>query len=527
MLSMVRPPPLLISADQARRMDTTCMSKNLTGWRTGVRNLAASAAATVNDGVNEDCIRLAVTGLSRAGKTVFVTSIIHNLLALGGGKNTLPRLATRLGGEGANRLVDVTVLPAGAAELPRFDYPGNLAGLAAQVPVWPQRTDDLAQISLSLTIKRKSALGQRLGSRRVRLDILDYPGEWLLDLPLLGQTFAEWSAETFRLLRCSPRREASASFLGFIEGVRSLDRADEAVARQGHDLYLDALETCRRSHGVRYLQPGRFLCPGPRGNVPFMWFFPLEISQAGRQRSGTLAALLTERFEAYKRHIRADFFDTWFSSFNRQVMLVDLLGALFAGQTAFEDTARAIQEIATAFRYGAHQGVMHNVAACMLRGANHLLPAALTRSNGSAGQNRRVERVVFVATKADHVPALKRDNLRHLLKSLCAQAGARQDELGAEVRYQAAASLMSTEDGTSKLDGRPVQVVRGLVLGEDKVRSFYVGDVPVTMPTADFWADSFFELPQFRPPIIDPTGQSGMPHLGLDLILEDLIGDLL
>ena len=30
----------------------------------------------------------------------------------------------------------------------------------------------------------------------------------------------------------------------------------------------------------------------------------------------------------------------------------------------------------------------------------------------------RVERVAFVATKADHVPAMRRDNLRNLLRAL-------------------------------------------------------------------------------------------------------------
>lgn len=72
--------------------------------------------------VNEDRIRLAVTGLSRAGKTVFITSLIHNLLALGGGRNTLPRLNDRLSERGVTRLQDVQLLPAGAAALPCFEH---------------------------------------------------------------------------------------------------------------------------------------------------------------------------------------------------------------------------------------------------------------------------------------------------------------------------------------------------------------------------------------------------------------------
>ncbi len=48
--------------------------------------------------------------------------------------------------------------------------------------------------------------------------------------------------------------------------------------------------------------------------------------------------------------MRADFFDTHFAAFDRQVMLVDVLGAMYAGQAAFEDTARVIGDLARALR---------------------------------------------------------------------------------------------------------------------------------------------------------------------------------
>ena len=35
--------------------------------------------------------------------------------------------------------------------------------------------------------------------RELTLDIVDYPGEWLLDLPLLDKSYEQWSAETIRL----------------------------------------------------------------------------------------------------------------------------------------------------------------------------------------------------------------------------------------------------------------------------------------------------------------------------------------
>src|ERR1700710_2993861 len=235
-----------------------------------LRSLAAGAGSMLERAVNENVIRLAVTGLSRAGKTVFITSLIQNLLTLAAQKDVLPQLTRRL----ANRLRGVTILPAGVSALPHFDQAAKLAGLSAAEPVWPERTADLAKVSLDLTLLRRSPLGQKLGERRVRLDILDYPGECLRALPLLTQTYAQWSQQTLALLRESPRREVSEAFLAFLANQRPDDRVDEALARQGHQLYKGALEACRVRHGLRYLQPGRFLCPGPHGDVPLLWFFP-------------------------------------------------------------------------------------------------------------------------------------------------------------------------------------------------------------------------------------------------------------
>ena len=56
----------------------------------------------------------------------------------------------------------------------------------------------------------------------------------------------------------------------------------------------------------------------------------------------------------------------------------------------------------------------------------------------------RIERMAFVATKADHVPAMRRANLRNLLRGIVEMAAARLDPLG--VIYHAVASILSTTD---------------------------------------------------------------------------------
>ena len=217
----------------------------------------------------------------------------------------------------------------------------------------------------------------------------------------------------------------------------------------------------------------------------------------------SIADLLTARFDAYKTEMRTSFFDTRFQKFDRQIVLVDTLGALHAGRTAFEDTEHAIADI----------------AACLAEG-DTILPRWL---GGAA-----IERIAFVATKADHVPELHRDNLRALMRDMVKLARAHGPGEAESVSYHAAASVVSTTDGwADQPDGHREPVVWGRKLGETQSRPYRVGNVPIAHPPESFWSGRYFELPSFTPPPIDPNAANGIPHLGLDQILVDLIGDRL
>lgn len=442
--------------------------------------------------VGQERVRLAVTGLSRAGKTVFLTALVANLVAAGAGARTLPALEAALDG----RLRSVRLVPAGVESLPRFDAAAHLAALAADPPRWPERTEDLSTLALTLELDRRSWLGGFLGTRTVTLELLDYPGEWLLDLPMLGQSYADWSAATLRRLSRGLRAQAARGFLEFVHALPAAAPAEESLARRGFTLYRDALRACRDRHGLRLLQPGRFLQPGPRGEAPLMWFFPLP-----QPETGDLAALCARRYDAYLADQRANFFDPFFRRFDRQAVLVDVLGALHAGEEAFDDTAEALAEIAAALRYGG------------------------SWLDWLTGQG--VSRAAFAATKADHVPARQRDALVSLLGDLTAAPQERALAAGAETGVHALAALRCTEDDVAMLEGRPVAAVRGVLLHGGQSAKVYPGEVPLKRPGPEFWQSAFFEMPVFQPPRLDPAGAHGVPHLGLDDLLAWLIGDLL
>jgi predicted YcjX-like family ATPase len=137
--------------------------------------------------VRNGTLRLAVTGLSRSGKTAFITSLVQNLLSSVGGPGRLPFL--RAAAE--RRVLSAQPLAPGADEVASFPLKETVAALAADPPHWPASTTDLRRVRLLLRFASASVLRRaRLlgGTAELTVEILDYPGEWLLDLPLLQQS---------------------------------------------------------------------------------------------------------------------------------------------------------------------------------------------------------------------------------------------------------------------------------------------------------------------------------------------------
>ena len=157
---------------------------------------AGVVARSVADYFNGGALRLGVTGLSRAGKTVFITALVDNLV--NGGK--LPVL--RAAAEG--RIARVHLEPQPDDAVPRFPYEEHVAAIAGPERRWPVSTRRVSQLRVTIEFERVGAWG---GARAqsLNLDIVDYPGEWLLDLALLDKSYGEWSRETIAAARAKSR----------------------------------------------------------------------------------------------------------------------------------------------------------------------------------------------------------------------------------------------------------------------------------------------------------------------------------
>src|SRR5262250_1972424 len=86
----------------------------------------ASERLSLGELAGSATVALAVTGLSRSGKTVFTTSLIHNLLSSVHNLNRMPLLSA----VGERRLVAAQLEGAKAHRLPRFPYLDNIEKMA-------------------------------------------------------------------------------------------------------------------------------------------------------------------------------------------------------------------------------------------------------------------------------------------------------------------------------------------------------------------------------------------------------------
>lgn len=458
---------------------------------------AENMSDTISETFFEPVIRLGVTGLARSGKTVFITSLVANLLDRG----RMPGVAAVQEG----RISAAYLQPQPDDTVPRFDYEAHLGAVTGPDPHWPESTRAVSELRLSLRVQPAGLLGGMQGPRTVHLDIVDYPGEWLLDLALLDKTFDEWSQDTLERLR---NRACAQAFLTQADAADATASHDEAHAQALAKGFADYLQQAR-NEGYYDCTPGRFLLPGDLAGSPVLTFAPIPVAGASQRRS--LHREMQRRFEAYKSQVVKPFFRDHFSRIDRQVVLVDALGAIHSGPAAVEDMRRAMSDILGAFRPGRN--------------------AWLTRFL----LGKRIDRILFAASKADHLHHLQHPRLTGIMEALTREARDRAQFAGAETAALSLAALRSTTEELRQHEGRELPCVRGTLLDSGKQAAFYPGALPedpmqLLGPArngAKTWLDGDFNAMSFAPPKLSLSPGDGPPHIRLDRAAQFLIGDLL
>jgi uncharacterized protein len=309
--------------------------------------------------------------------------------------------------------------------------------------------------------------------------------------------------------------------------LNASNREDEQAALSAARLFTDYLRACRDERfAMSLLPPGRFLMPGNLAGSPALTFAPLDLPLDGVAPEGSLWAMMVRRYEAYKDVVVRPFFRDHFSRLDRQIVLVDALSAFNAGPEALADLEAALAGILDCFRIG-----------------RSTLLSALFRP--------RIDRILFAATKADHLHHSSHDRLEAVLRRAVAKAVTHAEDTGAEIDVVALAAVRATREATvargrEKLPsilGTPAsgEMANGETFDGNTEVATFPGDLPddpeqlfngeaafrgLSSAAAD---NADFRFLRFRPPQLeneDPDGPA-LPHIRLDRALQFLIGDKL
>ena len=157
------------------------------------------------------------------------------------------------------------------------------------------------------------------------------------------------------------------------------------------------------------------------------------------------------------------FFYDHFARLDRQIVLADLLTALNAGPAAVSDLSAALSAVLACFRQGAN-------------------------SWSSVFTGRRIDRILFTATKADLLHHGSHDRLEAILRLVLERALKRVEFSGARLDVAALAAIRATREATVRQNGDILPCIVGTpeageVIGEELFdgeteAAIFPGDLP-------------------------------------------------
>jgi uncharacterized protein len=465
--------------------------------------IAAGGLKDFAKGLVSPTLRLGVTGLSRSGKTVFITALV-NALTKGA---RLPVFEAQAHG----RLTRAYLEPQPDDDLPRFAYENHLAALTGAERRWPESTRRMSQLRLTLEYEPQGMFARNFQSGKLHVDITDYPGEWLLDLPLMKMSYAEWSQATIASSEIEPRLRLAKDWREHLQILDPDAHDQEMNAVKASEVFTAYLGKCREDGvSLSSLPPGRFLMPGDLAGSPLLTFAPLDVRPDQVFAAGSFGELMERRYNSYVAKVVRPFFFGHFARLDRQIVLVDALSALNAGASAVHDLKSALTDIMSCFR----------------QGSNSIISELF---------GRRIDRILFAATKSDLLHHASHDRLESILSLIVEEAKARAEFSGARVDVAALAAIRATREARVNQKGEELPCIVGIPQAGEYIgktefdgeteAAIFPGDLPELAPKAlDGSLQDRLRFVRFRPPLAETES---FPHIRLDRTIEFLLGDRL
>lgn len=431
-------------------------------------------------------VRLAVTGLANAGKTIFITQLVSHLEHFKRSRFDL----------GASRsITEAERFTISRPGLKPFPYAEARAHLLGRDPHWPPATRDVAAVGVRLTLVDDTAWLKR---RTYNIEIYDFPGELLADLNLPDQSFAEWSDVTLRWLRdpTSPAHRAAVPFLELLRAPRGATDVTQLVRA-----YHDTLEAAVRD-GARTVSPAGWIYTrlGGAFSVPVS-FAPLPAGAAE-----DLQRRFDETYREYARSLEP--LAAVFRECANHIVLVDVLEIMRDGQTRYIERKAALRAMVEFYKRS------HGFLSRVTRNAASWMGLPVTRGRVA------LARAVIAATKADAVLEDDRGRLAGLLQEML-ESDFRA--LDCTLDFRACAAYDATRRET---DGNRWVIVGRTPAAPDEALPREVTRVPESWPTHPWDGSQYKSFRNYLPPV--PQGpvreDAAFPHINLDEIFAEILG---
>ncbi len=440
-------------------------------------------------------VNVGLTGLSRTGKTVFLTAAVYHLTELVGDHLEEFRFHgwKYHGIRGKIRK---------SAEL--FSYKEKLAALRSEEPAWPEPTVDVTEYPIHLQLINNDGTRQEC-----QIDFLDYPGERLLDVALLETTYEEWCDDLYdRLgsaegLMYEAGQQWEANLNSVLEERTEFPKARVRAVKTAFGALCN--EAAKLGNPIAPIEP--VLKPTSTGEVVTP-FFPMH--RKLRERFPDRHRTEERFYNAYVNNSAKPFLKQ-IGLCDHQLVLVDVLGILNAGVDRYASVREQMHRILLSYRN---------------------LNRGWTRWFASAAQGKLsrpgISRVTFCATKADQAQAPDRSNLDHLLRELFAKA-----QTGLEFDHRTlrgfnfmhvSACRCAEDVNTTSGSGEPVYAIRGRTAEtpSGELETLHPSQIPEKWPrTKKEWRTLSF--PELLPRKGSDLPDQPLPHINMDKVLFELL----
>ena len=442
--------------------------------------------------------RIGVVGMYRAGKTVFMTSLINHLI-----RHDPMRFPL---GKGDVSLGNFKRLPArnGWKE---FDYERYRSVLHTR-RTWPDKS--LAGQQYNCSFSRSD-----WPNTTINLSLVDLAGERLADMCMAQNGYDEWSDLVFGLMSNGLEYQSHVGgYLSLFEESAPAPPGPDDILRQ----YRLALARCCLAY-LPVITPssllldagGNYVSQRTAGEIADNRVVGLDkerqfapLPKHFRREHPDLARQFAQRYGQYRQQVVMPL-ARWLSDCHQLVVLMDLGGLLAGGLGAYHGAQLLIEELLDWVDPG--RGLWGQMASLLLKpmsGGRFSLPG--------------VTRLAFVAAKADKVHASDRHKLLALLRDMVsARISGLQEDLKLKVEYFVCASVKST---ASRPDGSLEGVPAFAKGGEAKLSVFKPSSLPHTWPGN--WPAGEYNFPDVLP--LMPARRDLAPsHIGLNRVAEFLL----